>query len=152
MKHCFQSHVIPADWNPEPLHFLSCSEFFNSISVRAVYSCRNVRPPVLQFYTALNKGEMYMIAARLLSWQLCWEGGNGVSRCCKENETALVRPRFRSFAALCALSRQKPQLRKLQPYSHILTFTVLYFLKWYCDHFFSLLKSISLLILSFSFK
>ena len=29
-----------------------------------------------------------MIAARLLSWQLCWEGGNGVSRCCKENETA----------------------------------------------------------------
>ena len=77
-----------------------------------------------------------MIAARLLSWQLCWEGGNGVSRCCKENETALVRPRFRSFAALCALSRQKPQLRKLQPYSHILTFTVLYFLKWYCDHFF----------------
>ena len=30
-----------------------------------------------------------MIAARLLSWQLCWEGGNGVSRCCKENETAL---------------------------------------------------------------
>ena len=68
-----------------------------------------------------------------------------------------MRPRSfaRAFAALlliCALSTQNPQLRKLQPYSHILTFTVLYFLKWYCDHFFSLLKSISLLILSFSFK
>ena len=94
-----------------------------------------------------------MIAASLLSWQLCWEGGKGVPRCCKENESALVRPRFRSFAALCALSRQKPQLRNLQPYSHILTFTVLYFLRWYCDQlFFSLLKTISLLILSFSSK
>ena len=56
-----------------------------------------------------------------------------------------MRPRSfaRAFAALlliCALSTQNPQLRRLQPYSDILTFTVLYFLKWYCDtlFFFSL--------------
>ena len=60
-----------------------------------------------------------MIAANLLSWQLCWEGGNGVSRCCKENETALVRPRFRSFAShLRALNTKPPatQATALQPY------------------------------------
>ena len=60
-----------------------------------------------------------MIAASLLSWQLCWEGGNGVSRCCKENETALVRPRFRSFAShLRALNTKPPatQSTALQPY------------------------------------
>ena len=60
-----------------------------------------------------------MIAASLLSWQLCWEVGNGVWRCCKENETALFRPRFRGFAAHLRALNTKPPATKataLQPY------------------------------------
>ena len=66
-----------------------------------------------------------------------------------------MRPRSfaRAFAAsllTCALSRQNRQLLRLQPDSHILTLTVLYSLKGYFDRLFSLLKSISFLIVSIS--
>ena len=89
-----------------------------------------------------------MIAASLLSWQLYSEGGNGVRRCCKENETALVRPRFRNFTShLRALNTKLPatQGTARQPYLNFdrTSLSEVAFL----PHFFPFFKSISLLIL-----